>query len=111
MSNLFLSYNVGSSSNLAGLNQLITLYDPLIVFIQEVTITTEQLLTQVNSNFSGLSNIDENEPGKPGTAVLWRKELEVVVTNIVTLRLQLVKSANYGNFVNIYAPTGSQGEH
>ena len=91
MSNLYLSYNVGSSSSLAGLNQLITLLNPSFVFIQEITVTTEQLLTQVIHNFSGICNIDENDPTKPGTAVIWKKDLDVIVENMVPLRLQLIK--------------------
>ena len=101
MANLYLSYNVGSNSSLAGLNQLISLLNPLFVFLQEVSITTEQLMAQVNSDFLGLCNTN-TELSKPGTAVLWRKGIDVVVVNVLELRLQLVKTGNYGNFVNIY---------
>ena len=109
MDNKFLSYNVGSNSSLAGVNQLISLFDPLFIFLQEVTISTEQLLAQVSSDYSGMCNTDIDST-KPGNAVLWKKDIAVVVVNIVVLRLQLVKSDVYGNFVNIYAPTGNQGE-
>ena len=56
-----------------------------------------------------MSNIEESNPGKPATSVLWRKDIEVIVVNVIPLRLQLIKSVIHGNFVNIYAPTGSQG--
>ena len=75
----------------------------------KINISSEQLLAQVSSEYTGLSNIDESDPNKPGTAVLCKKGLDVVVVNVVVLRLQLVKSLIYGNFGNIYAPTGSQG--
>ena len=73
MSSLQLSYNVASSSCLSGLGQLITLLSPRLIFLQEVTLTTEQLLVKVGDDFCGLSNTDQNDPRKPGTAVLWRK--------------------------------------
>ena len=88
----------------------ISLFHPILIFLQEVTLSSEQILAQVSEEFDGLSNIDPNDPHKPGTAVLWRKETEVVVSNIVPLRLQVVYSDLYGNFINIYAPTGNQGE-
>ena len=47
---------------------------------------------------------------KPGLAVVWRKSLEVVVTNIILRRLQVVCCSSMGTFINVYAPTGSQGE-
>ena len=49
--NLYISYTIGSNSSLAGIQQLIDIFDPLFLFLQEVTITTEQLLAQVNSEF------------------------------------------------------------
>ena len=110
MSNLIISFNVGSSSSLAGLYQLIRLFDPLFVFLQEVTITSEQLIAQVGGSYLGICNTDENDGNKPGTAVLWKKGSDAVVVNVVPLRLQLLKSNVYGNFINIYAPTGNQGE-
>ena len=110
MSNIIISYNVGCSSSLAGLNQLINLFDPLFIFLQEINIISEQLLSQVKSEYEGTCNVDETDLNKPGTAILWKKDVEVVVVNVLPLRLQLLRSSLYGNFVNIYAPTGSQGE-
>ena len=110
MTSTFLSYNIASSSSLSGISQLINTFEPLIIFLQEVTINTEQLLAQVNGSFNGLSNIDPEDARKPGTAVLWNKELGVTVENLVPLRAQLITCLEFGSFVNIYAPTGSQGE-
>ena len=110
MSNLYLSYSVASSSSLSGLNQLINMLNPIFIFLQEVTLTSEQLVAQVGNSFSAMRNIDPAEPNKPGTAFLWRHSIEdLVVTNITVLRMQLIQSKLYGDFVNIYAPTGSQG--
>ena len=61
MENIYLSYNVASSSGLAGLSQLIALFHPVLIFLQEVTVTTEQLLAQVGDQFDGLCNVDESE--------------------------------------------------
>ena len=112
MSDLIISNNVGCSNNLSGLNQIISLFNPIFIFLQEVTISTEQLLSQLNSNYLGMCNIDttDGETRKPGTAILWMREIEAVVIDIVPQRLQLLKSTLFGTFVNIYAPTGSQGE-
>ena len=73
--------------------------------------TTEQLLVAVGCNFKGISKIDPNDSRRPGNAVVWRTSIEnVVVSNIVTSRLQLIKTDQLGSFVNIYSPSGSQGE-
>ena len=69
---------VANSSSLAGLNQLISIFDPLIVFLQEVTITSEQLLSQINGNFMALSNINPEDSGEPGTATISRTNLDIV---------------------------------
>ena len=42
--------------------------------------------------------------------MLWREGLSVVVTNVVSLRVQLVQSLCLGNFINVYRPTGKQGD-
>ena len=110
MSNNFLSYNVASSTSLSGVSQLIDQLNPIFVFLQEVTISTEQLSTQFGNNYSGICNIDPNYERKPGTAILWKKEVEVEITNVTPGRLQVLRSKVYGDFVNVYAPTGCQGE-
>ena len=110
MTDLYISYNIGSSTSLAGLKQLINLKNPLIIFLQEVTVSSEQLLAQIGGNFLGVCNVNEDDSSKPGNAVLWRKEINVVVVNVVAKRIQLIKTEHYGNFINTYAPTGTQGE-
>ena len=97
--------------SLSGLQILINLFNPSFIFLQEVCMTTEQLLVAVGCNFKGISKIDPNDSRRPGNAVVWRTSIEnVVVSNIVTSRLQLIKTDQLGSFVNIYSPSGSQGE-
>ena len=109
MSNQYLSYNVAGSSSLSGINQLLYIFKPILIFIQEINISTEQMLAQIKGEYKGLCNIDSNDSNKPGNAVLWRAGLEVLVTNVVPLRLQHITCKGHGSFLNIYAPTGSQG--
>ena len=48
---------------------------------------------------------------KPGTATLWKSGIEgIVVDNIVSRRMQYITTGNDGIFINVYAPSGSQGE-
>ena len=90
MGDLYLSYNIAGSSNLAGLRQLILMFKPIIIFLQEVTLTSEQLIAVVGNDYSAISNIDNEESCKPGTATLWKSQIEAVVVNIVPLRIQLL---------------------
>ena len=110
MTILCISYNVASSSNLAGLNILTSLFNPTLIFLQEICLTTEQILARIQGYYDALSNLDEHDSRKPGTAIIWRKEINAQVRNVVPLRLQLLESNMVGNFVNVYAQTGTQGE-
>ena len=63
-----LSLNVGTSSSLAGVSALVNLQNIDIVLLQEVRISSlaiENLLR----GFRALSNIDDEDPSKPGTAM------------------------------------------
>ena len=104
----FISYNVASRSDLAGLSILVEQFKPLLIFLQEVKITLDQLKIMIGNNYSCELNSDPDDPNKPGTAVAWLTNIDVTVTNIVPRRLQLV-SYNMMNFVNVYAHSGSQG--
>ena len=65
----FLSLNVGMKSNLAGLLSLLINHNLDVVFLQEVKITDEQLISQiVKYGYLGQVNIDLEESSKPGTA-------------------------------------------
>ena len=92
-SNTFISYNVASSSSLSGLNILLSIFKPIMAFLQEVTLSTNQLLAFVGHNYKGVSNVDPSSMSKPGCAVIWKSELDdIVVQNVGALRLQLVES-------------------
>ena len=105
----FLSYNIGSSSSLSGLLQLLNEFTPIVAFIQEISITTDQLNTLLVSHYIGQCNNESCQPCKPGTAFVWLRSLEVSVTNLVPNRIQTLSLGNY-NFINIYAPSGTQGQ-
>ena len=110
--NVFLSYNVGASSDLGGVSQLVSMYKPTFIFLQEVTLITDNLVAVPGLEaYQGVSNVDPLGGGKPGTATLWLTGIEgVVVTNIVSRRVQYITTANDGIFINLYAPSGTQGE-
>ena len=61
--------------------------------------------------YRGVSNVDHLGATKPGTATLWRTDVEgVVVSNLIPRRLQYITTGNDGIFINLYPPSGSQGE-
>ena len=105
----YLSYNVGSNSNLAGLHHLLSTYKPLFVFLQEVTITTNQLNALLNKFYVGECNIDDTDPRKPGTAIIWFKSLPVTIFKLVERRIQGLKVNNLV-FLNVYGAPGTQGQ-
>ena len=57
----------------------------------------------------GLCNVDEVNPNKPGTAIIWLNELTVDITNIVICRVQLLKIWDL-QFLNVYGYPGTQGQ-
>ena len=73
-----------------------------------MTLPTAQLLAAVdNLNYKCESNIDVLNPSHPGTAAVWRSDLEVSqVNNLETCRLQSINIVNQ-TFFNVYAPSGS----
>ena len=71
-----LSLNVGMKSDLAGLMTLISLHKLDLILLQEIRITNEQINQQLsNLGFTGMVNIDAEDPLKPGTAIAWRSTL------------------------------------
>ena len=107
----FLSLNVGMKSNLAGLSSILTNQKLDIAFLQEVRVTDEQLLSQLERyGYTGKVNINLEDTAKPGTALValvWRTSLPVRdVTNIVPCRAQVAYLGAYA-MLNIYAPSGS----
>ena len=95
-----LSYNVASSSNLAGLTQLLNIFKPKVVFLQEVCLDTQSLLSIIGNVYTGQSNLDPNDINKPGTAILWSNEFKGYVFNLVPCRIQGFKIEGL-HFLNI----------
>ena len=68
-----LSLNIGLKSDLAGLLTLISVHRLDLVMLQEVRLTDEQLNQQLgNHGFTGIVNIDAENPLTPGTALAWK---------------------------------------
>ena len=108
----FLSLNVGMSASLAGLVTLISAHQLDIIFLQEVRLTKEQLDILLGSiGFVASVNIDPSQPTKPGTALVWKKNLQVKdVFSVVLCRAQVAVLGPY-MLLNVYAPSGSEKRH
>ena len=76
-----ISYNVASGNHLAGLSQLISIYDPTFIFLQEVTVNTAQLRTLIGSRYEAECNLDLLDLKRPGTAIAWLKGIDVAIIN------------------------------
>ena len=87
----FLSLNVGMSSTLAGLSNMITTQSLDVIFLQEVRLSNEQVELQLGKlGFKVAVNIDPEYPTTPGTAIVWKNSLPVVdVCNLVCCRAQV----------------------
>ena len=104
----FLSLNVGMKNNLAGLDALIKEHKFDVILLHEIRLSREGLDAKFSHlEYTSAVNIEEEDPSKPGTAVLWKSSLPV--SNVIVLvkcRAQLVLLGNYA-LLNIYAPSGS----
>ena len=80
----------------------------MTILLQEVRIADEQINQQlVNHGFTGMVNIDTENPLTPGTALVWRSSLPIKqVSAVVPCRVQLALLGSY-SILNIYAPSGS----
>ena len=103
-----LSLNIGLKSDLAGLMTLISVHSLDLIMLQEVRITDEQLNQQLDKHgFTGMVNIDAENPLTPGTALVWRSTLPIKqVSAVVPCRVQHALLGSY-SVLNIYAPSGS----
>ena len=104
----FLSLNIGLKNDLAGLSTLIRVHRLDIILLQEVRISDEQVDLLVGKHgFKVKVNINEEDPMKPGTAIVWRSSLTVrEVLTIVPCRVQCAFIEGYA-LLNVYAPSGS----
>ena len=90
------------------LHNLLPVDRPDILFVQEVLLSTQELLLKVQPyGYNCESNIDALNPTKPGTAVIWRESVPITGTRvIVECRIQSL-TVGATSFLNIYAPSGS----
>ena len=103
-----LTLNIGLRSDLAGLLTIISVHRVDLVMLQEVRLTDEQLNQQLgNHGFTGIVNIDAENPLSPGTALAWKRTLPIKqVSTIVPCRVQHARLGS-SSILNIYAPSGS----
>ena len=102
------SLNTGMSENLAGLVNFIKNYNLDIIFLQEVRLTNDQILTKVGGlGYSVEVNINEEDSSKPGTAIVWKSSLQIINFGVlVQCRCQFAFLGNH-ILVNVYAHSGS----
>ena len=108
----FLSFNMGSNTNLAGLNTVVSTAGFDVILLQEIKLSQSQLDIAVNRyGFLSKVNISEENQQKPGTAILWRTSIPLTgVVNLVECRLQMAELGPY-RILNCYAPSGSENKH
>ncbi len=71
--NVFLSYNVAARSDLGGVAQLVAMVQHTFIFLQEVTLSSDNLVEVPGQEaYHGVINVDPLAGGKPDTATLWR---------------------------------------
>ena len=100
------SLNVGMSNSLGGLSALISSETMDIIFLQEVRLSGPQI-ENLLPGFQAVANIDPENPSRPGTAMVWRRDLPV--KDVTSLSLCRLQHATLGSFklINVYAPSGS----
>ena len=82
------SLNVGMSNSLGGLSALISSETMDIIFLQEVRLSGPQIENFL-PGFQAVANIDPENPSRPGTAMVWRRDLPVKdLTSLSLCRLQ-----------------------
>ena len=106
----FVTLNVGMSISLAGLPDLVKSENLDVLFLQEVRLTVDQI-KNILRGFNAAVNIDENNPDRPGTALVWRNEIVITdIYSIVPCRAQVATLGEY-KFMNVYAPSGSDKKY
>ena len=96
------------SANLAGLVNFILNEHIDIILLQEIRISSEQLLAKVGHlGFKAEVNINNGDPSKPGTAIVWKSCIPISdVSTLVPCRSQIAFLGHY-ILINIYAHSGS----
>ena len=102
-----LSLNVGMSNSLAGLPSILCSENLDIIFLQEVRLSSSEIESFL-PGYKCVSNLDVENPSKPGVAIVWRSTAPVEnVINFLPCRIQVASLGHY-ILVNIYAPSGSE---
>ena len=87
--------------------QFLKIERPDLLFLQEVILNSEQLEILV-SRYGYGCHVSLREGGSSGIATIFKKELKIVEIHIWEPgRLQFVKLESGMNFLNVYAPAGS----
>ena len=104
-----ISQNIASSQRVERITNVLKSDKPDLFLIQEITLTTAQLLAAVEPlQYKCETNTDQGNPCAPGTGVIWKANLpSPQVTNIVSCSLQTVR-LGHQYFYNVYAPSGSE---
>ena len=106
-----ITFNVGGSSTLGGLISILKIENPHIVLLQEVTLSSEQLLLIVSKyGYKAETNVDIDNQTARGTGFVWKTSLPVSeVYSVIDCRGQTLRLGAY-SFFNIYAPSGSSNK-
>ena len=79
------SANLGTS--LLSVSDILKTDKPELLFLQEVTNSTTELLAQVSSfGYSAKCNVDSLHPTRPGTAIVWKQTIKISKVNCLIER-------------------------
>ena len=103
------SANLGTS--LLSVSDILKTDKPELLFLQEVTCPTHELLTRVTSlGYSAECNVDSLHPTRPGTAIVWKQTLKINEVNCIIERRAQILKVGGESYVNVYAPSGSNNK-
>ena len=92
----FFSLNVGTSNLLAGLPSLVSSENLDVIFLQEIRLNSAQI-ENLLPGFRAESNIDSDNPQRPGTAIAWRIS-NVNLENVTCVTLCSLQIASLGQY-------------
>ena len=96
----------------AGVLDILLGYKPDVWLMQEVNVSTEELDSLVcNVGYNACCNVTTGEDSARGTAIVWKKNLEL--ENVYIIEENRIQTAQLGrlNLMNIYAPSGSENKY
>ena len=95
-----ISANLGTS--LLSVGDILKTDKPELLFLQEVTNPTSELLAKVsNFGYSAECNVDSLHPTRPGTAIVWNQKIKISEVNcIIERRAQIIKVGDE-SYVNV----------